>query len=81
MNVGGDFRVPKGQCEDTDIDPFTLEERDKIIETFKNERHYKYYAPFIEFLFMTGCRPSEGIALQWKHISNDFKALLICGMN
>lgn len=24
---------------------------------------------------MTGCRPSEAIALQWKHISSDFKSI------
>jgi integrase len=30
------------------------------------------YAPLIEFLFFTGCRPSEAIALQWKHITDKF---------
>jgi integrase len=26
-------------------------------------------------MFATGCRPSEAIALQWKHISTDFKQI------
>lgn len=73
--MAGDVRVPKGQSEDTDIDLFSLEERDKIIETFKNDRYYKHYAAFIEFLFMTGCRPSEAVGLQWRHIANDFKTV------
>ena len=61
---------------------FTEEERDQIIETFKNHRgnwngkgytgfNYAHYAPFVEFLFLTGCRPSEAIRLRWKHISED----------
>jgi integrase len=73
--MAADIRVPKGESEDTDIDPFSLAERDKIIQTFKSDRHYKYYAPFIEFLFMTGCRPSEAVALQWKHITDDFRTI------
>jgi integrase len=72
-DMAGDIKIPKGEKEETDINAFTQEERDKIIGAFKQSRHYKYYAPLIEFLFMTGCRPSEAIALQWKHISNDFR--------
>lgn len=68
VGMAADIRVPKGESEDTDINPFSLEERDRIIEGFRSDRHYKHYAPLIEFLFMTGCRPSEGVALQWKHI-------------
>ena len=26
-------------------------------------------------MFLTGCRPSEAIALQWKHISKDFRTI------
>jgi integrase len=70
-----DVKVPKGDDEDTDINPFTLEERDRIIAAFKIDRYYKYYAPLIEFLFMTGCRPSEAVALQWQHISADCRSI------
>ncbi|MDX2097251.1 MAG: hypothetical protein SFW36_05695 [Leptolyngbyaceae cyanobacterium bins.59] len=45
----------QGDSEDADINPFTLEERDRIIAAFKADRYYKYYAPLIEFLFLTGC--------------------------
>lgn len=75
VGMAADIRIPKGESEETEIEPFTLEERDRIIEGFKSDHHYKYYAPFIEFLFMTGCRPSEGIALLWKHITDDFRTI------
>ncbi len=49
-----------------DIDPFTIEERNRITRYFYDEQ--PQYAPFIEFLFLTGCRPSEAIALEWDKV-------------
>lgn len=58
---------------------FTEEERDKVIEAFRGDRRkgmdYRHYTPFVEFLFLTGCRPSEAVGLQWKHISPDCDAV------
>jgi integrase len=62
------IKAPKGLSEDEDVNPFTKAERDLIIRTFENDRYYKFYAPYIRFLFFTGARPSEVIGLQWKHI-------------
>ncbi len=70
------------ESEFDEIKPFTVEERDRIIAAFetdkccsqftsKNKRHSNY-AGYIKFLFFTGCRPSEAIALQWKHITSNF---------
>ena len=67
-----DVQIPKGDTEEADINPFTREERDAIIQAFENSKLYCYYAPLVKFLFFTGCRPSEAIALQWKHISDRF---------
>ena len=61
------------------VDPkpnsFTEEERDQVVEEFRSDRrkgmNYSHYAPFVEFLFCVGCRPSEAIGLQWKHVSED----------
>jgi integrase len=53
---------------------FTLLERDRVLETFKNHSRssggirYAHYAHFVEFMFLTGCRPHEAVELQWKHI-------------
>lgn len=59
-----------------DIQPFTGEECDRIIQAFKeNEPHY---APLIEFLFLTGCRPSEAIALRWGHVDAAITQVVFC---
>ncbi|WP_228055955.1 site-specific integrase [Lusitaniella coriacea] len=60
------------------IHPFTAAERDLIIETFKSDEYYSYYHPFVCFLFLTGCRPSEAIALKWEHIDPQFRAITFC---
>uniref|UniRef100_B8HYI0 Integrase family protein n=1 Tax=Cyanothece sp. (strain PCC 7425 / ATCC 29141) TaxID=395961 RepID=B8HYI0_CYAP4 len=64
------IKPPKGLGEDADINPFTKEERDLIINAFASDRYYSYLAPFVRFLFTTGCRPSEAIGLQWKHVNS-----------
>ena len=61
--------LPKGTNEYADINPFSKEERDLIIQTFARNRYYSYYTPYVQFLFFTGCRPSEAVALTWKHIT------------
>lgn len=63
------IEAPLELSEDSDdVNPFTKEERDLIIKTFAANRYYSHYTNFVKFLFWTGCRPSEVIALQWKHI-------------
>jgi len=47
-------------------DPFTEEERDKIIIHFRVKR--PLYYPFVYTLFWTGMRPSEALALRWEDI-------------
>ena len=65
---------------------FTAEERDRIIEAFKNYCGnwngrgytgicYSHYAPFVEFLFLTGCRPSEAVGLRWKNVAEDGESI------
>lgn len=61
---------------------FTPTERDRIIEAFKHDNrkgmNYRHYAPFIEFLFLTGCRPCEAIGLRWKNVTPDCGRILFC---
>lgn len=66
------------------IDIFTVEEVYKILEAFKKEtfsryegKHYQYY-PYIYFCWLTGCRPSEAIALKWKNCNLDKKLIKFC---
>ena len=68
-----EIKPPKFQqsLEENDIFPFMIAERDAIIEairgnTFCNKHSgYKhaYYTSYVEFLFMTGCRPCEASSL------------------
>ncbi|MEG5176270.1 site-specific integrase, partial [Microcoleus sp. B3-D7] len=59
-----------------DIQPFTEQERDRIIDAFRETE--EFHAPLIEFLFLTGCRPSEAIALRWRHIDADLSRITFC---
>jgi integrase len=68
---------PTGKkSDDTDINPFTPEERELIIGRFKSDG--SHYAPLVEFLFRTGCRPSEAIALQIKHLGKEYRSITFC---
>jgi integrase len=69
-----------------EIEPFTASERDSIIEAFKTNRFchpftsrnhlHSNYAVYVQFLFYTGCRPSEAIGLRWKSIDFDKRIVL-----
>jgi integrase len=61
-----------------EIAPFFPAERDAILEAFKDHKTYHRYYGFVWFLFFTGCRPSEAIALRWKHIDPEIKHITIC---
>lgn len=50
-----------------DYRAFSVEERDRIILTFLKSK--PQYAPWVKFLFWTGCRPEEAAALAWFDIS------------
>ena len=54
---------------------FTVEERDRIIQEF--DVSDPYYAPWVKFLFWTGCRPEEAAALRWEHVASDCTEMLI----
>lgn len=53
---------------------FTIQERDRIIQEF--EVSDRRFAPWVKFLFWTGCRPEEARALRWKFVSPDCLEIL-----
>ena len=67
-----EIKLKKRGTQDEEINPFSRDERDRLIEAFKNSRYYNCYAPLVQFLFLTGCRPSEGLALSWGDIHKNF---------
>jgi integrase len=76
QGMAAKIQIPKAERgEEYDIDCFSRAERDIIIEAFEESKHYSYYAPLVKTLFFTGMRPSEVIALQWKHIGEKFIAI------
>jgi integrase len=80
--MADDIKIQKGESEEDKIDPFTVQERDLIIEAFETNKFSRYksgnshshssYAPYVKFSFYTGCRPSEAIALTWGDIDDRF---------
>ena len=79
-------RSRKISAGDREIEPFTATERDAIIVALKSNQFchpftsknhlHSNYAGYIQFLFYTGCRPSEAIGLQWKNIDLDKRVVL-----
>lgn len=53
------------------VNPFTTEEKVAILQGFRESAKFSYLLPLVEFLFLTGCRTSEAIALQWRHVKSD----------
>ncbi|MEM1281833.1 MAG: tyrosine-type recombinase/integrase, partial [Cyanobacteria bacterium P01_H01_bin.152] len=45
------------------------------IEAF--ERDDPFYADWVKFLFLSGCRPEEASALKWGDVASDFSEILI----
>jgi integrase len=59
------------------LKPFTPAEVKAILAAFKTHPQYKHYADFVEFLFLTGVRTTEAIALCWLHINSDLSSIWI----
>jgi integrase len=65
----------KASSKEDKIKPFSKAEVKTIVEAARE--HYPAYAAFIQFLFMTGVRTGEAIALQWKHVDFENKQIKI----
>ncbi|MEA5516216.1 tyrosine-type recombinase/integrase [Nodularia sp. UHCC 0506] len=72
------MKLPKQKkSSQEEIAAYTLEQRDLIISAFENHKKYSYYSQIIKFLFWSGCRPGEAIALRWGDISPDCTKITI----
>jgi integrase len=60
----------------TQANAFSHQEREQIIRAFEANEYYYYYAPLVKFWFMTGCRPSEGIGLEWSQVNDDCSSIV-----
>lgn len=73
-DMASDISVTRQDADN--IDPFSKSEREAIEKAFLCHKKYCAYYPFVRFLFMTGCRTGEAIALRWKHISKDCSSII-----
>ncbi len=64
--------IPKRGTTDDEIHPFSKAERDRVIEAFRTSRYYSHYTGLVSFLFFTGARPSEAIALRWRNVKPEY---------
>ncbi len=68
-------KIKVAESEEDKIDPFNQAEIAAIVQGFEADKYFNHYTPFVKFLFMTGCRTSEAVGLQWKHVSGDLTTI------
>jgi integrase len=63
-----------------EVDPFSLDEANRIIERMYQHEHWPslIYAAFYEFVFFTGLRLSEALALRWDAVDLEKRTAHIC---
>lgn len=67
-NPAESMELPKRTKKE--VDPFQLAEAERIIDRLYQTEHWPslIYAALFEFLFFTGLRISEALALQWQDV-------------
>jgi integrase len=72
-------REVKPKTQPQGADAFNAEQKEQILNAFLTSPYYEHYYPFVYFLFLTGCRPSEAIGLRWIDIASDFSFVHFTG--
>ncbi|MAD52843.1 tyrosine-type recombinase/integrase [Idiomarina sp. UBA3162] len=67
-------RVKRLKHQTEEVQPFTPEEREKILSALPEG----YARDFYEFAFWTGLRTGEQIGLRWKNVDLNRKTIFIC---
>ncbi|WP_323831000.1 tyrosine-type recombinase/integrase [Pseudomonas sichuanensis] len=77
-NPASSLQLPKRTKKE--IDPFTLDEANRIIAKLYEHPHWpsRIYAAFFEFAFFSGIRLSEGLAIMKDVIDLDKRTVRIC---
>jgi len=63
------------RIEKTDIVPFNVRELKKLFRAIQEK--FPFFYLFFKLLLLTGCRPSEAVALKWERIDWENKLILI----
>lgn len=77
-NPAAVLELPKRSRKE--VDPFTLDEANRIIAQLYRHEHWPstIYAALFEFLFFTGLRISEALALRWDSIDLPARQMHVC---
>lgn len=77
-NQAESLELPKRSRKE--INPFTLDEANRIIEYLYQREHWPstIYAAFYEFVFFTGLRLSEALALRWDAVDINKRVAHVC---
>jgi integrase len=67
IGMSADIAVDRSEPQ-----PNALSSGEKLqtIAAFQSNRYYSHYADLVQFWFMTGCRPSEAIGMEWVQIND-----------
>lgn len=82
-NPYADYKKPKQKTKV--IKPFTLAEVSRILTAIRDNQfcrsnngfNHSHYLPLFQFLFQTGTRPGEAIALTWNKVDFEFNQIEI----
>ena len=75
-NMNPYINLKKRKIGRIQVKPFKIDEMKNIIQGFGEIQ--PAYKDFVTFLFLTGCRPSEAIGIQWKRVDFDRGEITIC---
>lgn len=70
--------------DEEEVDIFTIEEVYQILKALESDSHSRFkrkhsqYYKYAYFCWLTGCRPSEAIALKWENVDLKRKRIKFC---
>jgi integrase len=65
----------KTQKKSGGANALSVEEETRLIQDFYSSPVWQCYGHFVEFLFLSGCRPSEAVGLHWEQVAHDFSTI------
>ncbi|MEG4520364.1 MULTISPECIES: site-specific integrase [unclassified Microcoleus] len=83
-DVLGSVKISGKKKEKKEIDVYAVDEVYRILNALKDDTHSRFkgkhsqYYKYVYFLWLTGCRPSEAIALKWNNVNIAKRIITFC---
>jgi integrase len=83
-DVLGSVKISGKKKERKEIDVYAVDEVYRILNALKDDTHSRFkgkhsqYYKYVYFLWLTGCRPSEAIALKWNNVNIAKRIITFC---